>query len=280
MEERYQVLPPLSPEEYAALKADIAERGVLVPVEYDEDGHILDGFHRVQICQELGRDWPRAICRGLTDEQKVEHALQLNLARRHLAKEHKQQLAIRLRQQGWTQERIADALMISQATVSMWLNEFIKIDNLASPERVHGKDGKRYPSRKARRTSTQHPHEAERAEGSVEMPSIPPRKPTQLELLSTTEVPAPASSPVEGQPSTDAAADAAVPRSPNPQYVAVDTSSAHAATTVETPPRSQPPAPQHELPDVLRLMGEPLYHPPAAPRGGIGDRMAGVGAWR
>jgi hypothetical protein len=29
----FQVLAPLRPEEYAALKADIARRGVLVPVE-------------------------------------------------------------------------------------------------------------------------------------------------------------------------------------------------------------------------------------------------------
>jgi ParB-like chromosome segregation protein Spo0J len=135
MERSYQVLPPLSAEEYAALKADIAARGVLVPVEYDENGHILDGFHRVQICQALGRDWPQAICQGLTDEQKLERALQLNLARRHLSKEHKQQLAIQLRQQGWTQAHIADALLISQGTVSMWLNEFI---NINKPPRPNG----------------------------------------------------------------------------------------------------------------------------------------------
>ena len=34
--ERYQVLPELSAEEYEALKVDIAQRGVQVPVEYDE----------------------------------------------------------------------------------------------------------------------------------------------------------------------------------------------------------------------------------------------------
>ena len=37
----YQLFPDLSPSEYEALKADIAENGVLVPVEYDEDGNIL-----------------------------------------------------------------------------------------------------------------------------------------------------------------------------------------------------------------------------------------------
>lgn len=32
----YQVMPALSQEDFAALKTDISERGVLVPVEYDD----------------------------------------------------------------------------------------------------------------------------------------------------------------------------------------------------------------------------------------------------
>jgi ParB-like chromosome segregation protein Spo0J len=236
MEQPYQILPPLSPEEYAALKADIAARGVLVPVEYDEDGNILDGFHRVRISQELGIHWPRNMCQGLTDEQKVDRALQLNLARRHLGKEHKQQLAIQLRHRGWTQERIADALLISQGTVSMWLNEFINIDKLASPERIHGKDGKRYPGRKSRHASTQHPREADKPEGTLDTSLTPRQKPAQLELLSNTELPTPASAPAEEQPSTDSAVSAAVARSPNPRDTAFDPSSEHAATAVEVPP--------------------------------------------
>jgi transcriptional regulator with XRE-family HTH domain len=255
MQPRYQLLPPLSPEEYAALKADIEARGVLVPVEYDEDGNILDGFHRVQICQELGRDWPRAICQGLTEDQKLERALQLNLARRHLSKEHKQQLAIQLRQQGWTQARIADALLVSQGTVSMWLNEFINIDKLASPERIHGKDGKRYPGRKTRHTSTQHPREADKPQGALDTLSTAHQKSPQLEHPINTEVPTLGNAPTERQ-SVAASALAAISRSPTPRYVAFDHPSEPAAATVEALPWSQPPAPQHELPDVLRLMSE------------------------
>lgn len=47
------LLPCLSEGEFEALKADIAARGVQVPVEYDEHGNILDGHHRVCACQEL-----------------------------------------------------------------------------------------------------------------------------------------------------------------------------------------------------------------------------------
>jgi len=42
----YQLLPPLSEEEYQSLRADIAEHGVLIPVELDEFGNVLDGHHR------------------------------------------------------------------------------------------------------------------------------------------------------------------------------------------------------------------------------------------
>ena len=55
---RYQVMPGLSPEEYATLKADIAANGVRIPIDVDEEGNILDGFHRKQICDELGIECP------------------------------------------------------------------------------------------------------------------------------------------------------------------------------------------------------------------------------
>ena len=50
----YQVMPELSAEDFSVLKADIALRGVLVPVEYDEAGNVLDGHHRKRIAAELG----------------------------------------------------------------------------------------------------------------------------------------------------------------------------------------------------------------------------------
>lgn len=81
----YQVMPPLAPDEFEALKSDIAARGVQVPVEYDEMNNILDGHHRVQACQELGiTHWPMLIRHGMSEEEKRRHARRLNLDRRHL----------------------------------------------------------------------------------------------------------------------------------------------------------------------------------------------------
>lgn len=54
MAPRYQLFARLRDEEYAALKADITKRGVLIPVELDQDGEILDGHHRAEIAGKLG----------------------------------------------------------------------------------------------------------------------------------------------------------------------------------------------------------------------------------
>jgi len=111
----WQLFPHLADDEYEALKADIAERGVLVPVEYDEHGNILDGHHRVRACRELGiKDWPTVTRGGMDDEAKAEHVLTLNLSRRHLTREQRRELVKRLRaDRGWSLRRIAERLGIS-----------------------------------------------------------------------------------------------------------------------------------------------------------------------
>jgi hypothetical protein len=88
----YQLLPPLSAEEYEALKADIAEHGLQYPIIADEDGTVLDGHHRARICQELGISPPTEVRAGLSDEQKHDLALSLNLQRRHLTQTQKREL--------------------------------------------------------------------------------------------------------------------------------------------------------------------------------------------
>jgi ParB-like chromosome segregation protein Spo0J len=90
----YQVMPPLSAEEYAALRADIAEHGVRVPIDVDENGTILDGHHRQAIATELGTDCPTRVVAGLTDDRKRLHAFAVNLQRRSLDREQRRALII------------------------------------------------------------------------------------------------------------------------------------------------------------------------------------------
>ena len=119
---KYQVMPELTPIEYEALKADIAERGVLVPVEVDENGDMLDGHHRVKAWQELRSDgvnlpdYPRLIRSGLTEEQKRNHARSLNVLRRHLSKEQRDEVMRGMRADGATYQQIADAVGVSTKT--------------------------------------------------------------------------------------------------------------------------------------------------------------------
>jgi ParB-like nuclease domain len=42
---KYQLMPDMSPPEFEALKADIAQRGVVLPIDVDESGEIIDGHH-------------------------------------------------------------------------------------------------------------------------------------------------------------------------------------------------------------------------------------------
>src|SRR5690606_3450157 len=116
--EKYQAMPPPAEEEHGALKADIAERGAQVPAEAHQEGTIPDGYHRVRACLELGiTDWPKVVRRGLTEEQKRAHAMVLNLHRRHLTREQRRELVAKLRGQGWSVRRIAEALNVPKSTV-------------------------------------------------------------------------------------------------------------------------------------------------------------------
>lgn len=90
----YQLLPPLSGEEYAALRADIETHGVRVPVDVDEHGHVLDGHHRQQIAAELGINCPVRVVAGLTEEEKRHHAVAVNAHRRQLTRAQRRDLVV------------------------------------------------------------------------------------------------------------------------------------------------------------------------------------------
>lgn len=89
----YQLLPALTPDEYAALCDSIRAEGIRVPIQVDEHGAILDGHHRSRIAAELGIECPRVVVSNLDTEQaKRTVALSLNLSRRHLNREQTRQV--------------------------------------------------------------------------------------------------------------------------------------------------------------------------------------------
>jgi len=148
---QYQLLPDLTEEEFAALKADIASRGVMVPVELDETGAVLDGHHRVRACAELGiTEYPRIIRPGMTEDEKRKHVLALNLDRRHLNQQQKRELVAKLlvATPDVSNRQIAEAAKVSHPTVAAVRDELEATGKIYQSDRTTGADGKDRPAKR------------------------------------------------------------------------------------------------------------------------------------
>lgn len=148
-------LPPLSYEEFTALRDNIAVNGVLVPIMVDCQGprrKIIDGNYRKAIADELGYDCPEIVQEGLTGEGLRTLARALNLARRQLSTEQKRRLiADQLHE---TPERtnrwIGKQLGVHHATVASVRAELApSVGQIIQLERRVGSDGKSYKAVKA-----------------------------------------------------------------------------------------------------------------------------------
>ena len=121
------ILPPLSTDEFAALKADIKANGVQVPIVVDENGAILDGHHRFKI----DKNAPRRVVSGLSLGEKEAYTIRANLTRRNLSLDQRREvlrkqkaIAERLRTDDprkWTQKAVATVLGVAQQTIADWL---------------------------------------------------------------------------------------------------------------------------------------------------------------
>jgi 16S rRNA G966 N2-methylase RsmD len=118
------LLPPLTEEEFEALRSDIKLNGVRSPVLIDENGNILDGHNRYKIAP----DAPTAIIYDLSEDEKIAFVYRSNLARRNLSQEQRgeirRQMKIIAKRMIDTkkQEEIAALLGVSQGTISSWLD--------------------------------------------------------------------------------------------------------------------------------------------------------------
>jgi ParB-like chromosome segregation protein Spo0J len=100
-EEYAKLIPPLSPEDYRALRESISELGLLTPLVINPQGVLLDGHHRLKALQELGkklgaRDF---VVRSFGSElEERRFVLVSNLHRRHLTPFQRAELALPLLQ--------------------------------------------------------------------------------------------------------------------------------------------------------------------------------------
>ncbi|MGD0284821.1 MAG: DNA methyltransferase [Acidimicrobiales bacterium] len=153
--EPYEFLPVLDTDEFAMLKADIASRGVVVPVVVDAgSGAIIDGHHRVRAFEELRAEgisvpgYPREVRRFESEQERVGFVLAANLFRRHLTREQRRTLVARLRTEGWSVRRIAEVVGAGRSTVNRDVAGVP--DGTPGPEIVTGADEKSYPVRRPR----------------------------------------------------------------------------------------------------------------------------------
>lgn len=122
------LLPPLSSEEFDSLKQSVKAEGVRVPIDVDENGNVLDGYHRLKIDPNA----PRRIIpnsKDWTEAQRKAYAYKANLERRQLSPEQKSEInagrretARELSAQGMKQRDIGLSLGAPQRTVSDWLD--------------------------------------------------------------------------------------------------------------------------------------------------------------
>jgi len=126
------LLPPLSTEEFDALKLDIKQNGVVAPILVDEGGTILDGHNRFRI----DKNAPHKVIAGLSDEEKQAFVIRSNFARRNLSPDQKRETLSKMKRMAkawresdpkiWTQEKVARSLGVDQTTVSKWFKSIMK----------------------------------------------------------------------------------------------------------------------------------------------------------
>ena len=89
-------LPEMEPDQYEGLKADLEERGQMLPILEDGEQRIVDGRHRLRAMEELGLDpWIEKIdeALGVDVTSPALIAMSLNKHRRHLTPRQLSQVA-------------------------------------------------------------------------------------------------------------------------------------------------------------------------------------------
>lgn len=139
------------------MRDSIRRFGVVVPVLFDQRDDLVDGHHRVRIADELGLPYPKATVELPDDPREARELLaSLNDDRRQrMTREQRRQVVYGLYDAGHSQQAIANALDVTQPTVS---NDLAARDDAESTihkplsnvptDASRGTDGRRYPRRR------------------------------------------------------------------------------------------------------------------------------------
>jgi site-specific DNA-methyltransferase (adenine-specific) len=153
----YQVMPDLSAEEFDSLKEDIRHNGILIAIEVDDDGNLLDGHHRMRAWLELVTegvplDAPETVIRQFaSDAEKRNFARTVNLKRRHLSREQRDQVIRSMRADGMSIPQIEEAANVGRGTVQRAIST-LPIGKVEFPDTITVKDGRTRPAKKRKLT--------------------------------------------------------------------------------------------------------------------------------
>jgi ParB-like chromosome segregation protein Spo0J len=142
---KFQPLPDLIDDAFNALKADIEENGLHYPVIQDELGNTLDGHQRERALGELKqKNYPIKVIGGLSDDEKWEYALAVNVKRRHLNSAQKRELVSQeiKRSPDRANNWIADLTGVDVKTVQSVRKKLEGTLEIPKLKKLRGKDGK------------------------------------------------------------------------------------------------------------------------------------------
>jgi hypothetical protein len=159
------VLPSLPPEEYEALRDHIALHGVEEPILVTSDGIIIDGPERLKAVTELNiRKYPIRVVGNLSEKERREMAISLNLFRRHLSeseRRHWLEELVRLNPHQSSRD-LAAAAKVSQSTAARAKTKVLGTESGDSVE-IHGRNGKTYQYKPKPAVSVENPQSATKA---------------------------------------------------------------------------------------------------------------------
>ena len=140
------VLPPLPSEEYEALRGHIARNGVQQPILVTSSGVIIDGHEVFRAVTELGiRKYPIRVVGNMSEKERREMAIALNLFRRHLSQSERRQWLeelIRINPKKSSRD-LASTANVSQSTAARAKAKVLGTESNDSVE-VNGRNGKTY----------------------------------------------------------------------------------------------------------------------------------------
>ena len=168
-----RLLPDLPPAEYESLKQSISCCGVRVPIIVDQDGKIIDGWHRDRACNELGIHCPREIRHFDSDAERLEVAISLNTNRRHLTRAQKREIVASLLKTdpSINDNHLGEIVGVSKNTVASVREELESTRQIDKLEQRRGRDGKDRPAT-YRRIISSTPKEMEKALTAIN--NLPP----------------------------------------------------------------------------------------------------------